>query len=440
MLTGTNVRTISVCNNPNVTVQYQGGTEGTYKKMTDYPVPGFRRRSLLGEVFNNPCDAVKVLQSYEMTGYQHSLVSPGCTYGTSHAWKDHNQSLLHRVYGPILWTAALAQHRFDSAVDLESQAATQALSRVKAPEVQGMAFIGEIRETLKTLRNPIKALTDLTRKYSKAIKAEKIAERRRQVNLRKRRKRRASDASREAAFRLTKDVNSASTELERGLLLAQGAGNQYLAWLYGVRPLMQDIEGTLEALHNDRNSIFVPVRQTARGRVIETDETTSDVVTTIGDPLTSITVRTVVKRERTVRAGFLYAHQPELVKDALGLNLAQIPAALWELTPWSFVADWAFNVGEVISALTAAVTTPSLAEWISTKTEIDVKREVISTTLNSHGGLWAVDIPCSDKDSCVIETYTRRPARLWTNVSLRASFPLNANNGLAALSLFIQQL
>jgi hypothetical protein len=49
--------------------------------------------------------------------------------------------------------------------------------------------------------------------------------------------------------------------------------------------------------------------------------------------------------------------------------MAQIPAAIWEIIPFSFVVDWFVNVESFIRAVTPKADVHRLAEWVTIETE-----------------------------------------------------------------------
>lgn len=429
VLENSNERVISFCSPAShVTTSYAGCNSGIFREMTDYVTPRFVQRIAKGEVINNRCDSIVATYSCAPTGYEHARPGyPGsCGLTPSAAYKDYTPSLLGRIYGPLDHKTVLGAINDIPVVDMESEASTKALSHVRAPDVQGAVSIAEMRETLRTLRNPIKALTGLTQKYRHSIRDENRRRQRRAAQLRV-----AYDKDLRA--RIIKQNPSQGDA--RALAIAQGAGSQYLAYIYGIRPIMQDIDGTLDALFHDNWT----ERFTARGLSEWTDQVVDEATTSVGNPLTSVTLRTTRTIEAKIRAGFMYQHRYDL-GDRLGLQVSQVPIALWEVVPYSFVVDWAFNVGEVISALTAAATTQPLAQWLSHHYTITVEREIISTGFDATKG-FVVTLPCQDQDKVVVEVYSRNPSvRLWANIALRARFPLRPGNMMAALSLLLQKL
>jgi hypothetical protein len=47
----------------------------------------------------------------------------------------------------------------------------------------------------------------------------------------------------------------------------------------------------------------------------------------------------------------------------VGLNLTALPRAGWEAIPFSFVADWIWNVGDVLAALESKTECDILSQW-----------------------------------------------------------------------------
>jgi len=119
--------------------------------------------------------------------------------------------------------------------------------------------------------------------------------------------------------------------------------NLYLQYRYGVKPLLSDIEGNLARIETEENGsyrqLFVTVH--ARQRVSYQDAYT---ITGKGN----IDVRIGGMELAKCRFDF-YNANPDYVRLAsLGLGL-QTP---WELVPFSFVVDWALNVGKFLEAAT----------------------------------------------------------------------------------------
>jgi len=73
--------------------------------------------------------------------------------------------------------------------------------------------------------------------------------------------------------------------------------------------------------------------------------------------------------QSSVRAGILYEFWGSF-GNKYGVTLGRLPGAVWEVTPWSFVADWFTNTGVFINALVPRVQTVRRATWLGFETEI----------------------------------------------------------------------
>lgn len=369
---------------------FQGGRMGVYKEMVDRVTPRFHKRSAKGEIINNPMTRQKNTFTSTPSGYTQTLPGFNCSSGTG-GWKDEFSSLLNWKLGPLPPTMSLVGGPAFDVDSLISTACAKALANVKNPSVQGIAFIGELQQTLNLLRNPISAITNIMRKKPSPLKLEKA---------------------------------------RRG---AAGASSQNLAIQFGILPLMHDIEGIIDALFQQ-----VHDRETARGFASDSISfTEANLPLHFGSALKESYYRRDWVGTCEVRAGALYAFSGRTLADSLGLSLRDIPAAAWELLPWSFVVDWFSNVGILISAASAICSNEFLAEYYSVKTTRSVVRTV--TSVITAGG-WVVSSPSSDSDSGIYETYLRQPTKLGAHLQLQLNLSLSRTPVLSALSLLTQQL
>jgi hypothetical protein len=216
-----------------------------------------------------------------------------------------------------------------SVQNLINLASTTAAANVDNPTFHGATFIAELRETLGFLRNPLGAFNKQLEDYRWRKRARK-------------------------------SLNHKTT--------GEYIRDNWLSYRYAVRPLVQDIQNAAEAvartvLNNE------PLRQTARGYASESGETEeTGTISSLYDHTTR-TVKTV-----SVRAGILY----EISRDpnTFGMTVPDIPVALWEAIPYSFVADWFLNIGSFIQAISPVGGVKRLGSWTTVKTETSTTREI----------------------------------------------------------------
>lgn len=138
------------------------------------------------------------------------------------------------------------------------------------------------------------------------------------------------------------------------------------AWLesrYGWKPIMMDIEHIILNAHKvreqcDLRRLVARAGASADGNVNEFAAAT---------PSFTRSVNYVASSKVRRSAGVLYDVKSRTTSDELlallGLRPSDAPALIWELTPWSFVADWFANVGEWIQAVTPVPGLTPLGHW-----------------------------------------------------------------------------
>jgi hypothetical protein len=164
--------------------------------------------------------------------------------------------------------------------------------------------------------------------------------------------------------------------------LGQFIGDKWLQYRYGITPLVHDAVGAFEAVYKP---VFTD-RVTARGSETWPEYVATDTVTkTSTYGIWTCTTERYASQLQKVRAGILYQHVAGM-PEKFGLHFNQVVPTLWEIFPWSFVADWFVNVGDYLSAVTPRASTNVLASWTTTK----VIHKQASTMSSSPNAVWNV--------------------------------------------------
>jgi hypothetical protein len=216
---------------------------------------------------------------------------------------------------------------------MKTEAYTAARGRVDQPDVMGLVDLAEARKTISGLGEIVGKFRFLTTQLRRSAAYQNFL---------------AERSLRDSWSNFSGFMSS-----------------NWLAYRYMFLPLILSAKGVVQALDSKK---LLPERQTARASVSSTD--TAAFTSAWSVPFTNWESRLLASLSVTteVRAGVLY----ELVRaktlaSNLGIEGNQIPNALWELTSWSFVVDWFFNVGDLISAVSASVGTRSLGSWTVVK-------------------------------------------------------------------------
>lgn len=126
--------------------------------------------------------------------------------------------------------------------------------------------------------------------------------------------------------------------------------NLWLASRFGLRPLIADSAGMLQAL--SKLSAGSLQRVTQRGHVSVDGSSSS--TGTLNYGVTSTPVTEMTTDQYSVRAMTLWEAHITILDD-LGVNLANVPLAVIDLTRFSFVLNWIVNVNEFAAAVGALI-------------------------------------------------------------------------------------
>lgn len=127
--------------------------------------------------------------------------------------------------------------------------------------------------------------------------------------------------------------------------------NAYLSARFGLRPLVSDVMGIATALRN-AGSTTVTDRHTSRGMSSISSFRTTSGVGSFGAIRANITEET--NDAFSARGTVVWKAKLDLL-DNLGVNVANIPLALVDLTAFSFVLNWIVNVNDFALAVGSAL-------------------------------------------------------------------------------------
>jgi len=134
------------------------------------------------------------------------------------------------------------------------------------------------------------------------------------------------------------------------------ASNTWLAYSYGLRPLLSDVYGACEAL-GKRNKPFVDVETVRSGM----NQRVEAEVHASGQYHNSIAGDIVVRGQISFRVS------NPLLKVADSVGLINPLSVAWELVPFSFVVDWFVPVGDLIQGIVPPQGVDFVDGWISCK-------------------------------------------------------------------------
>lgn len=353
--------------------------QGEERWMYDVVQRGYHRRSQRGEVIFNPMQSQKEFRFGTGADFEVKKKS------NSTCWSRHkvtNGAAMHLDESTYAM-AGFAPINHHQIVDLDEDslrkiAGTQALADVNSPIFESHVFFAELRETLGMLRAPYEGY------YAWLKKMERTARRKRG------RKRR----------------------LEVPITLYQFISNQWLQYRYGILPVCADAEAALEAL----NTLEAKpgVRKTARGYQQYGGDVSNTSYSTIWYGTLDATRVEKTTRYLSCRAGILYELDS---RNVWGRSWSDVPGAVWEAVPFSFVVDWWANVGDYLRAITPKVGVKELSSWTVLIDQLTTTLQCTATR-SSVSPEWVYEsIPSSTQ----VVTTTRKTRIPGINVGLAMS-------------------
>lgn len=216
-------------------------------------------------------------------------------------------------------------------------------------QFQGGVFLGEIHQTVKLMLHPTSNLLKLARSFVSTQK-QKIAQ---------------STRRRQPPRAIRKQL-----------------ADDYLQWTFGVVPLMNDIKdisATLQRLANDPPRTRFVVHGQAESASFATPGTLSE------GPVGFYRKRITLLRSHVKYYGAFRGMKRDpgilsgigRIATMSGFDLRSFVPTVWNLIPYSFIADYALNIGDVLEAM---CTDTSAVEWIS-RTSVD---EAVTTDSVFH--------------------------------------------------------
>lgn len=290
----------------------------------------------------------------------------------------------------------------------------------------GVALL-EIRKTLDQLRHPLlslrKSIDDYFPRVTKRVSELSV------INGKRRRNANAATRKRAIVSMLT---------------------GTYLEWVFGVQPTVQDIKGLCQALDRMSGRALDVARVSGKeswGEIISDTveyENSQWVLAGQGQFGPTQVAQVKVRRSGFINGKVRYSasvavESPESsFPRELGLTPRDFLPSVWDLLPWSWAVDYAFNVGSVIDAACAAYGSVKWCNQAITRTVTETwdtggtLRRTFIPSFNFEDLGKGLDIPSIVQIES--KTYSRQPITA-DFVSFVPRFTLNAPDPVKLLNL-----
>lgn len=311
---------------PSWSLQY-GGNVSLSGARTGERVTGFRQRIKNGQSASSPYSSsffrIDNQQSGDIIRYwgQKDGLGPG-----------RDRIYWEKGYGyafnPV--TEAEMQHPSLSWTAVEAAAIAKLYERIKAvrSQMNGLQFLGELRQTIHMIRNPVNALIKGLTNYHDAVKSK-----------------------------ATRNIRGVPLK-KRAAIVKDTASGLWLEYSYGWKPLLNDVKGIAETAGRivaERQQVRDSATSTVTGTPVKTFNQHNAPYGILGN----LYLRTISSYESTAGVSWSVGLSSDVVApigslaraaQLSGFTLENFVPTLWELVPFSFVAEYFSNIGDIIEA------------------------------------------------------------------------------------------
>jgi len=263
-------------------------------------------------LIKNGKDATTYLKGRRQRMTVHSLGDLTTEWDSLYVGRTQGRVTGHFVHRPF-------RDYLDPDTGLETKADSLALGEYmgrvqdKLTKFQSGVFVGEIRETLRMLRNPVSALRGGIEKYLKTVKKRQ------------------------------KGINNVKSAREM-------VAGTWLEFSFGWRTLISDIEDAHEGLVERLKDLHPwdnVWTKAAEEHVVENFTHTCYYGMARVDVPVKTTERVTVKYRGQVSAASTFKDRQY---EIWGLTPWEVVPTIYELLPWSFLVDYFTNLGEIVTA------------------------------------------------------------------------------------------
>jgi hypothetical protein len=241
----------------------------------------------------------------------------------------------------------------------EQLALQKAKGKVGNADLELGETLGEYRETIQMLRQPLSGLKKFL----------------------------LDDKSRNLRLLLAlarRDKSGVNRLLGRtGKASADAMASTWLELRYGLRPLVMLVQDVIDEVEKKRLEFDGTKIRSAKSKMSFTEFNRYDSTEDIGPYVAYVQARTLVEDEIVVTASIQYRQSEEgSLTDRLGLTPRFLPETAWNLTRLSFVVDWLFSIGPWLASLRVNPNVEILGNTVGVK----VFRRITCTPIQWYKG------------------------------------------------------
>lgn len=344
-------------NNSNGTAPYSGTVAdvalvGTAKSMTDWVTPGFRSLIGRGHRVNNPADAqVRIHEPYLAEWYRATFSDGG--------WYEHFGPTLAYVFGRLDVNAP----QMLNTTNANALATVNTWARIEPAKSQSLVTLAEANKSWDLIYSSAKKVVEFWHACNKAGRTgnprdlDKFLGARYQRQMPKRYLRWDDDGNPLPAPKGGWSYSKSAPVFAPSKDIRDQAARHWLEYRFGWTPLVHDIIDTLKAIYAADLRDELTQREIIRTGDTQkaTLVTTSSLDAYYGGKRHIGTRRYEQSYEVRCYAHYRWKAPEGVLRRLNDFGLFDVPKALWELVPFSFLADRIIPVGDWLAALTPKI-------------------------------------------------------------------------------------
>lgn len=360
---------------------------GSYKRFDDVASRDFHTRVKKGEIVMNYMSSISSTVSGSVLAQPEYATEP---WITPKRWARYGGDTWALCTGKAFeqpWTDLMLSTIPDSEVDrLKVEISTRCLSQIGRGDANNWENLAEAGKTLDLLKHPFASW-----------------------------------------FKFEKKARIATAGLS--------AANAWLAYRYGVKPLISSVDATLKSLEK---RLTKPSRTTTRASGVITRRI-DDVIETTNQWHGE--AKFIVARQRTETVNVRAVSIDETILDSLtayGLSTKDLLTLPWELVPWSFVVDWFLNVGDFLGAMTQYLSPASKGRCLTVERIRSEYRETQSAVSWNPASI-EVLVQGKGTQRTDVTLRTRQPALSTPGIVRKADFRLDSATRMGDAAALVGQ-
>lgn len=190
-----------------------------------------------------------------------------------------------------------------------NESVNKAYAKIMSADLDVGVMVGELRETLEGIRNPLTGIRNFIKK------------------------------------------KGGKTLRDNGRDFVSMLSSSWLEWRYGIRPLIQTIQDIYEHVNSKINDEFDGKMHRKRGRApeVESRKRTTEMLQ-VGSFKFEMNTEEITSTRYSTSVGYKLT-APLTWEERYGLDIYSVPGIAWELTTLSFVVDWWLGIGNWLESL-----------------------------------------------------------------------------------------